>query len=404
VTSQPDSRPKRGRQRYVLLGVVVAIFALVLSACSSSKSSTTASSPAAGASSSSAPAASGAPASGSGGATTGLAAAQAMVAKYSVRPTTIPVPTPVGATVPKGKTVYFISCGTPECTQEAAIIKQGTDALGWKLDTVNTDGTPETEKAAFDQAARAKPAGVLYTAIDQSVFQSDIAAIHAGGGILSACCITDPISSTGIDYGVEIPTQTGFVGQLQAAFVASDSNGSDGDSVFVNIPSIPILTFAETNYKQTMPTFCSTCTVDTLDVPITALGKDVPARIVSYLRAHSSVKYVAMSTDSLAIGVPAALKAAGLTGIKIVGQGATSTNLQYLHSGQQAVSVAFPYYESMMMMLDAVVRHAAGVPILASVTPPQWLLTASNAPTTDNIFPIVTDVVAQFEKLWGVGS
>jgi ABC-type sugar transport system substrate-binding protein len=403
VTSQPDSRSQRGRKRYVLFGVVVAILALILSACSSSKSSTTASSPAAGASSS-APAASGAPATGSGGASTGVAAAQAMVAKYSVRPTTIPVTTPVGATVPKGKTVYFISCGTPECAQEAAIVKQGTDALGWTLNTINTDGTPETEKSAFDQAARAKPAGVLYTAIDQSVFQSDIAAIHAGGGILSACCITDPISSTGIDYGVEIPTQTGFVGQLQAAFVAADSNGNGGDSVFVNIPSIPILTFAETNYKQIMPTFCTSCTVDTLDVPITALGKDVPARIVSYLRAHSSVKFVAMSTDSLAIGLPAALKAAGLTDIKIVGQGATATNLQYLHSNQQAASVAFPFYESMMMMLDAVVRHAAGVPVLASVSPPQWLLTPSNAPTTDNIFPIVTDVVAQFEKLWGVGS
>jgi ribose transport system substrate-binding protein len=327
-----------------------------------------------------------------------------MVAQYSVRPTTIPVTTPVGATVPKGKTVYFISCGTPECAQEAAIVKQGTDALGWTLKTINTDGTPETEKSAFDQAARAKPAGVLYTAIDQSVFQSDIAAIHAGGGILSACCITDPISSTGIDYGVEIPTQTGFVGKLQAAFVAADANGGSGDSVFVNIPAIPILTFAETNYKQAMPGFCSACTVDTLDIPITALGKDVPSRIVSYLRAHTSVKYVAMSTDSLAIGLPAALKAAGLSDIKIVGQGATATNLQYLHSGQQAVSVAFPFYESMMMMLDAVVRHTAGAAIVPSATPPQWLLTPQNAPTSDNIFPIVTDVVAQFEKLWGVGS
>lgn len=325
-----------------------------------------------------------------------------MVEKYSVRPTTIPVTAPVGKPVPKGKTVYFISCGTPECAEEADIIKQGTDALGWTLHTINTDGTPETQKSAFAQAARAKPAGVLYTAINQSVFQSEIAAIHAGGGILSSCCITDPISSTGVDYGVEIPTQVGFVGQLQAAWVAADAKGSKGNSVFVNIPSIPILTFAETNYKKTMPTFCSSCSFDNLDIPITALGKDVPTRIVSYLRAHPNVKYVAMSTDSLAIGLPAALKAAGLTDIKIVGQGATATNLQYLHSGQQAVSVAFPFYESMMMMLDAVVRHEAGVEIVPSSTPPQWLLTSANAPTTDQIFPIVTDVVAQFEKLWGV--
>jgi ribose transport system substrate-binding protein len=338
---------------------------------------------------------------GGGGTDSGLAAAQAFVDKYSTRPTKIPITQKVGKPIPKGKTIYFISCGTPECAQESDIIKTATDALGWTLHTINTDGTPETEKAAFDQAARAKPAGVLYTAIDKSVFQNDIAAIHAGGGILSACCITDPIGGGGIDYGVEIPSQTGFVGQLQAAWVAADSKGT-ANSVVVNIPSIPILTFAYTQYKAKLPTYCSKCTVDALDIPITALGKDVPQRVVAYLRAHTNVKYVVMSTDSLAIGLPAALKAAGMNDIKIVGQGATATNLQYLHSNQQAVSIAFPFYESMYMMVDAVVRKQAGVPLVPSVTPPQWLLTPDNAPSTSKIFPIVTDVVKQFDALWGV--
>ena len=184
--------------------------------------------------------------------------------------------------------------------------------------------------------------------------------------------------------------------------MAADAGGNT-KSVFVNIPSIPILTFALTNYNKWFPQYCSGCKNDTLNIPITALGKDVPTRIVAYLRAHSDVKYIVMSTDSLTIGLPAALKAAGLnTKVKIVGQGATATNLQYLRSGDQAVSVAFPFYESMMMMLDAVVRHAAGKPIVPSTTPPQWLLTKDNAPNTQKIFPIVPDVVSQFKKLWGV--
>ena len=40
--------------------------------------------------------------------------------------------------------------------------------------------------------------------------------------------------------------------------------------------------------------------------------------------------------------------------------------------------------------------------IIPSVTPPQWLLTPDNAPDTSKIFPIVPDVVQQFETLWGV--
>jgi ABC-type sugar transport system substrate-binding protein len=385
--------PRFGPWRRTYLGIAaLAAVALVASGCSSSKSS---------GSGGSSPAAGGDGSSAAGGTSAEVTAAKAFVAKYSERPTAIPITTKVDKPIPTGKTLYFISCGTPECGEESDIIKQATDALHWTLHTINTDGTPESQKSAFDQATRAKPAGILYTAIDKSVFASDIPAIHAAGGILSACCITDPIGADGIDYGVEIPAQTGFVGQLQAAWVGADSGGNT-HTVFVNIPSIPILTFAQEQYKAKLPSFCPGCSYDKLDIPITALGKDVPQRVVSYVRAHSDVKYVVMSTDSLAVGVPAALKAAGLSSIKIVGQGATATNLEYLHAGQQAVSVAFPFYESMFMMVDAVVRKAAGVPIVPSVTPPQWLLTEDNAPSTSKIFPIVENVVDQFKALWGV--
>lgn len=394
VTSHVDVRVSRHRL-HLVAGALLAAVLLALTACSSSGGGSRSSS-------------SSSTAAGNGGSSTAagnpqLDAAKAFVAKYSKRPTTIPVTQKVGKPVPTGKTIYFISCGTPECSEEAGIIKQATDALHWTLHTINTDGTPGTEKSAFDQATRAKPAGILYTAIDKSVFASDIPAIHQGGGILSACCITDPISKGGIDYGVEIPSQTGFVGQLQAAWVGADSGGN-AHTVFVNIPSIPILTNAQDQYKAKLSSFCANCTYDHLDIPITALGKDVPQRVVSYVRANPDVKYVVMSTDSLTVGVPAALKAAGLNDVKIMGQGATATNLEYLHSGQESASVAFPYYESMYMMVDAVVRHEAGVPIVPSMTPPQWLLTPDNAPNTSKLFPIVPDIASQFDALWGVNS
>src|SRR5690242_12723693 len=97
-------RPRRGRRR-TAAGVVamLSILALLLAACSSSKKSTagTAGTSAAGGSSSS---------------DAGLAAAQALVAKYSQQPTQIPASTPIGKPIPKGKTVVFVSCGTPNCS------------------------------------------------------------------------------------------------------------------------------------------------------------------------------------------------------------------------------------------------------------------------------------------------
>ncbi len=108
------------------------------------------------------------------------------------------------------------------------------------------------------------------------------------------------------------------------------------------------------------------------------------------------------STDAITIGLPAAIKAAGLSNVKIVGQGATPTNIQYLHSGQEGADVAFPYYEVMYAMVNAAIQDKAGMTVAPSVAPPAWLLTPSNAPnTTATVFPVVTTYQSQYQALWG---
>jgi ABC-type sugar transport system substrate-binding protein len=110
---------------------------------------------------------------------------------------------------------------------------------------------------------------------------------------------------------------------------------------------------------------------------------------------------VVASTDAITIGLPEAIKSAGLN-VKIVGQGATPTNIQYLHSGQEAADVAFPYYEVMYSMVNAVIEAKAGMPVTASIAPPKWLLTPQNAPnTTASVFPVVTSYASQYATLWG---
>jgi ABC-type sugar transport system substrate-binding protein len=54
---------------------------------------------------------------------------------------------------------------------------------------------------------------------------------------------------------------------------------------------------------------------------------------------------VAVVVDDLAIGLPSALKAAGLSDVKIIGDGASSITLGYIQDGQIAEDISFPYYE-----------------------------------------------------------
>src|SRR5690349_15045059 len=73
----------------------------------------------------------------------GLDAARALVEEFSKQPTEIPNKAPIGAEVPQGKKITFLSCGTSTCNLEADIIKEATDKLGWEFSAIANDGTPE---------------------------------------------------------------------------------------------------------------------------------------------------------------------------------------------------------------------------------------------------------------------
>jgi ABC-type sugar transport system substrate-binding protein len=386
------------RRRFSLrlrhVGVLLAVAAsLSLAACGSSSSSSS------GAASSSSGSASGSGLSAADQA--GLAKAQAIVTSESVEPTAITDTVKVTKPIPAGLTVDFIPCGSVECTLEGNIVKQAAAAVGWKTDILSNDGTPQGDKAAFAQVVRNKAAAVLYTAIPASTFASDVPALKANGTFVSACCVTDPVGpSTGIGYVIDGPAQVGPVGGTQAAWIAVDSKDK-ANAVFVNIPAFAILASQAVYFKAGMTAYCPTCGSSEISIALANIAS-APDTIVSYLRAHPSVNYVVASTDAITIGLPEAIKAAGLTNVKIVGQGATPTNIEYLHSGQQAADVAFPYYEVMYAMVNSAIQYKAGMPVAASVAPPKWLLTPQNAPTTTaTVFPVVQGYQAQYEALWG---
>jgi ABC-type sugar transport system substrate-binding protein len=114
---------------------------------------------------------------------------------------------------------------------------------------------------------------------------------------------------------------------------------------------------------------------------------------------------VALSVaNELDNGLPAALSAAGLSHVKIVGQGGGPTDFQYVANGQELALVPFDYYNVDYQMVDALARHFAGVPV-QQTPPPIWLVTKANLPAAhSNLFPDVTGYESQFLKIWGKAS
>jgi ABC-type sugar transport system substrate-binding protein len=372
--------------RYTALLAALAAALLVATGCGSSSSSSDSS---AGASSNS-----------SGGVPEGVALAESVVKKAGTRPTTVSVTEPIGKTVPAGKKVVFISCGVEACNVQGKIIAQGAKDLGWSASTIATDGSPEKLQGAFDTALRNGADAVILNAVNRAAVAKQIAAAEKQGVAFVTCCSTEQVGN-GILYNTSTADQNSEIGRDLAAQAVADSKG-EANTLYVNISAFEILANLGTAFQKSYKSFCPDCSMASIDIPLTALGKDAPDRIVSYLRSHPKVNYVVLSvSDALGTGLPAALQAAGLGGkVKILGQGASTQIYQYISGGQVQSVVPFDYYAVDYQMLDALARHFAGVPI-QQTAPPRWLMTKSGLPSTTDLFPVVEDYRNQFLKLWG---
>jgi ABC-type sugar transport system substrate-binding protein len=332
----------------------------------------------------------------------GVAEAQALAEKATARPTSIGLTAEIGKDVPAGKKIAYISCGVEACEIQGDIIKQGAADLGWTAEAIGTDGSPEQLQNAFETALRQGADAVILNAVNRDAVAKQIQKAEQQGVAFVTCCSIED-EGDGILRNVGGKENSARIGENLAAKIVADSNG-DANTLFVNISAFQILQALagqlESSYKQ----FCPDCGYATLDIPVTSLGKDAPDRIVSYLRSHPDVNYVVLSvSNALGAGLPAALKAAGLSErVKLVGQSGDTLTFQDMAAGNIESVVPFDYYAVDYLMLDALARHFAGAPV-EQAQPPMWIVTPDNMPdeATEGLFPVVESYREEFKEIWG---
>jgi len=337
-----------------------------------------------------------------GGGGAGVAEATALAQKATARPTSIGLTTPIGKPVPTGKKVAFISCGVEACEIQGDIIKQGASDLGWTASTIGTDGSPEQLQNAFQTALRQGADAVILNAVTRSVIAKPLEQAKKQGVPFVTLSSVEK-TGDGILANIADTRNSGRIGELLAAKIVSDSRG-DSNTLYVNISAFQILRALGDQFKSSYQKYCPGCEYGSIDIPVTSLGRDAPDRIVSYLRSHPQTNHVVLSvSNALGAGLPAALRAAGLADkVKIVGQSGDSQTFQDLQAGNVEAVVPYDYYTVDYLMLDALARHFAGVP-LADGQPPLWTVTADNMPeaATKGLFPVVPSYRDEFKKLWG---
>ncbi|MEU0192077.1 substrate-binding domain-containing protein [Streptomyces afghaniensis] len=378
-----SSRPRRAVRR-VLTAILPVTALLALAACG------TGTTPAADSTQAGAP---GSP---------GLTAARAALAKYSQRPAAISVTKPVGKAIPKGKKIDFILCGVQSCKDLADFFTEAAKELGWQVKQISTQGTPESVQAAYEQAVRDKPDAVVASGFPRAVYAKQLAQLKAAG-IPVLQSNADDVTGDGISLLKNGPKDVGVQGEMLASWVVSNS-GAKADTVYFDLPAYTILKPVKDSFAAKYKQWCDGCALDNVDVPITAVGKDMPDRVVSYLRSHPKVTHVVFSLGLLNVGVPAALKTAGITGKHIVVNVGDAQNYQYIQSGLTDGAMALNSHETAWLQADALARHFTGqsMAVGQKAALPNMLVTKDNLPSADGDFPIVEDYEKQFKALWGL--
>ena len=332
-----------------------------------------------------------------------VSAAEQLAQQASTRPTTLQLAEPVGKEIPTGKKIAFISCGVEACEIQGDIIKEGAELLGWTAETIGTDGSPEQLQNAFQTALRQGADGIILNAVTRSVIAKQLEEAEKQGVPFVTLSSVEK-TGDGILANIADTRNSGRIGELLAAKIVSESGG-DANTLYVNISAFQILKALGDQFESSYKQYCPDCEYGSIDIPITSLGKDAPDRIVSYLRSHPQVNHVVLSvSNALGAGLPAALKAAGLSDkVKLIGQSADTQTWQDLQAGNIEAVVPYDYYTVDYLMLDALARHFAGVPV-EDQSPPLWIVTADNMPegATEGLVPVVEDYQEQFKKAWGI--
>jgi len=331
----------------------------------------------------------------------------AVVKQLEQRPTSIGVTEPVGAKIPKGKTIDFLECGAAQCTYLGNLLASAAKVLGWTVHPVQAGLTPATIQAAYRQAERDHPSAVVEAVFTRQAAGSAIAAFSSAKIPYIELAVTDAPGDgiTGVIYNGAAYQQ---MGREMAEYVFADSGGKAGTKVAVGTASVFQISISTydgfvAEYKK----LCPTCSVAQLQIPAADIGQQGQAsQVALYFRSHPGTSYYVASTVDLETGVYTALQQTGVTGTKIVVGDTNPTVLQQIADGQVAAAAGVAWPENMWRTADLLARLFAGRPYSIDQTAPypQMIITKSNEPSATQNTPLVAAYQSAYKALWGVSS
>ena len=332
--------------------------------------------------------------------------AEKKTAEYEQRPTSIGIEKPVGKPIPKGKVIDFIQCGVPACETEREILKGATDLLGWTLKSIDAGVTPEEIKAAYEQAIKDEPDAVLSSGNPRALYEPELQTLAKMKIPVVQAFVGDQ-PGDGITGVVGGPEASEIEGAAEADYILSHSDSEDLKVGLVYVNGFETTVVVANSLKKELEAQCKGCSTAQVVVPVSSIGADLPQRVSSFLTSNPDIEWSSIAYSDLVVGLPTALKGAGVEDAKLVTLNLSPAIAPYMAKGeylQMGFDVSFP--EAYWREIDLLARYFTGQPYdedMDDSTLPYWAVTADSLPSSTEEFPAVVDYEAQYKKLWGLG-
>jgi ribose transport system substrate-binding protein len=350
-TGGRSSRHTAWRATAACVSAVAVVSAAACSSSASSSSSTPSSSTSSSSTSS--------PSSSASAQGANVAAAQAALAPYIGKSSAFPVTDSLASKLPAGKSFVYLQCSTPICAEVGGLLQGAVKAIGGKMTVVNAGATATTAQAAAASAVALKPDAVFLGAISPDLFGNGLKTLANAGVKLVSLQVDQNVTPFGITFNYLGTNLSLRNGQLLADWVIANE-GAHANAVLYTLPALDISAPVQQAFQAEITKNCPSCTVRIVPLDIATIGTTAPSTVVTDLQAHPNTNVAVFVSLSAAAGLPAAMKAAGISSVKTVGFGPTAGNLQDIKDGNLTAALDIDFPVSTWTAVDAAARLIEG--------------------------------------------
>lgn len=333
------------------------------------------------------------------------AAAAAAIAPYIGKPSPFPV-TDALKKVPKGSTIAFSDCGTPICGLFWQILQPAAQTMGVKMKRYKAGAAASSVSSTFDSILADKPDALIVAGTPLQLWQNKLKGFQDAKipvvttGILGT-------KGTGIEAAQAAEDSSNFTGKLLADYAAANY-GANQKVAFYDTPELTFTGLTGTAFQDELKKVCPSCSVRTVHVPIATFGNKAPQQLVSDIQAHPDTTLMVFGTDEVEAGFPAARQAAGIKGVKTLGNTPNPQGLQYVKEGKTNAILGVDLPVLTWTLLDQAARQMAGQQLTGNeakgIPVVQFLKQEDIKFDPSKGWTGYPDFAQRFAKLWGVSG